>query len=433
MKLSEITLKNFRGIHELDIQLNEKSTVFFGINGVGKSLVLRAVDLLYANIIGRLAGSSKKLAQMTEDDIMNGKAAAYVSAGFRFRSGEVFSYWRKISRKSGRKHCAQLRDLIRYFEEQYITKPYEDADENLIFPPDQKNMPVFVNYGVNRLVVDIPLEAAKQKAFEKLNAFDKAIESKIDFRALFEWFRLQEDLENQQKVRSEKGMEYENRELKAVRTAMTAMLEGFDHIRIERQPLTMMVEKEGVSLNINQLSDGEKCTIALFGDLARRLAIANPALESPLDGTGVVLIDELELHMHTQWQRKILRVLKETFPNIQFLVTTHSPQVLGETGEDYNIITLKKEGMDIIINQYDSMYGWDSNAILEERMETPSLSAGIKQLVEKMYEALEAKDYDNAQAYADQVDEVTNGRNDSAAKVRILIAKGRRHEKNRQG
>ena len=137
--------------------------------------------------------------------------------------------------------------------------------------------------------------------------------------------------------------------------------------------------------------------------------------------------------MHTQWQRKILRVLKETFPNIQFLVTTHSPQVLGETGEDYNIITLKKEGMDIIINQYDSMYGWDSNAILEERMETPSLSAGIKQLVEKMYEALEAKDYDNAQAYADQVDEVTNGRNDSAAKVRILIAKGRRHEKNRQG
>ena len=207
-------------------------------------------------------------------------------------------------------------------------------------------MPVFVNYGVNRLVADIPLEAAKQKAFEKLNAFDKAIESKIDFRALFEWFRLQEDLENQQKVRSEKGMEYENRELKAVRTAMTAMLEGFDHIRIERQPLTMMVEKEGVSLNINQLSDGEKCTIALFGDLARRLAIANPALESPLDGTGVVLIDELELHMHTQWQRKILRVLKETFPNIQFLVTTHSPQVLGETGEDYNIITLKKEGME---------------------------------------------------------------------------------------
>ena len=168
-------------------------------------------------------------------------------------------------------------------------------------------MPVFVNYGVNRLVADIPLEAAKQKAFEKLNAFDKAIESKIDFRALFEWFRLQEDLENQQKVRSEKGMEYENRELKAVRTAMTAMLEGFDHIRIERQPLTMMVEKEGVSLNINQLSDGEKCTIALFGDLARRLAIANPALESPLDGTGVVLIDELELHMHTQWQRQIDR------------------------------------------------------------------------------------------------------------------------------
>lgn len=432
MKLSEITLKNFRGIQHLNIQLGEKSTVFFGINGVGKSSVLRSIDLLYANIIGRLTGSSKKLAQMSEDDIMDGKAAAYISADFCFRSGETFSYWRKISRKDGRKHYAELRKLIQYFEEQYITKPYEDADENLIYPQDQKDMPIFVNYGVNRLVVDIPLVVTKQKSFEKLNAFDKAIESKIDFRALFEWFRMQEDLENQEKVRSEQGMDYENRELKAVRTAMTAMLEGFDHIRIERQPLTMMVEKDGVSLNINQLSDGEKCTIALFGDLARRLAIANPALDNPLDGTGVVLIDELELHMHTQWQRKILRVLKETFPNIQFLVTTHSPQVLGETGEDYNIITLKKEGTEIKMNQYGSMYGWDSNAILEERMETPSLSAGIKRLVDEMYAALEAKDYDRAEAYADRVDEATNGRNDSAAKVRILIAKGRRHEKNRQ-
>ena len=125
-------------------------------------------------------------------------------------------------------------------------------------------MPSFVNYGVNRLVENIPLEVPKQKEFEKLNAFDRAIESRIDFRSLFEWFRLQEDLENQEKVRSHQGMDYENRELKAVRTAMTAMLDGFHHIRIERQYLTMMVEKDGISLNINQLSDGEKCTIALI-------------------------------------------------------------------------------------------------------------------------------------------------------------------------
>lgn len=89
--------------------------------------------------------------------------------------------------------------------------------------------------------------------------------------------------------------------------------------------------------------DGEKCTISLFGDLARRMALANPGRENPLEGTGVVLIDELELHMHTSWQRKVLGVLKETFPNIQFIITTHSPQILGELDDKYNLVYLKKE------------------------------------------------------------------------------------------
>ena len=73
MKLSSITLQNFRGIRSMDIQLDGKSTEYFGINGVGKSSVLRAVDLLYANIIGRLQKSKKRLAEMNEDDIMFGK------------------------------------------------------------------------------------------------------------------------------------------------------------------------------------------------------------------------------------------------------------------------------------------------------------------------------------------------------------------------
>ncbi len=294
-------------------------------------------------------------------------------------------------------------------------------------------MPIFVNYGVNRLVIDISLKATEKKNFEKLSAFDKAIEDKIDFSSLFEWFRIQEDLENQEKVRSRQGMEYENRDLKAVRTAMVAMLDGFEHIRVERQPLTMVAEKNGVSLNMNQLSDGEKCTIALFGDLARRLAIANPVMKNPLDGTGVVLIDELELHMHTQWQRKALKVLREVFPNIQFIVTTHSPQVLGEVTEEYNLITLKKINTKIEVREYKSLYGWDSNAILEEMMDTSSLSLRVKEWVENMYDALEAGDYDKTEKYANLVDEITRGRNESVAKIRVLLARRRRYEKNKEG
>lgn len=432
MKISNIILKNFRGIQDLELSLNERSTVLFGVNGVGKSSLLRSIDLLYANIIGKLLGSQKRLADMTRDDILNGKSKASITASFCFPSGEQIEYCRTISKIEGKKYLTKLPQLVKCFEKQYITKAYEDEEGNLVIPEDRKNMPVFVNYGVNRLVVDIPLKATKKGNFEKLSAFDKAIESKIDFSSLFEWFRIQEDLENQKKVRSSEGMNYENRDLKAVRTAMTAMLDGFGHIRIERQPLTMMVEKNGVSLNINQLSDGEKCTIALFGDLARRLAIANPVIANPLDGMGVVLIDELELHMHTQWQRKVLRVLQEIFPNIQFIVTTHSPQVLGEVNEDYNIIALKKTDIGIEAQQYKSLYGWDSNAILEEMMDTSSLSLYVKKWVEKMYDALEAENYNETEKYADLVDEITQGRNESVAKIRVLLAKRRRYEKNKE-
>jgi len=100
---------------------------------------------------------------------------------------------------------------------------------------------------------------------------------------------------------------------------------------VQEEPLRLLVDKAGVSLNLSQLSDGERSFLALICDLGRRLALANPdrsVLENPLHGAGVVLIDELELHLHPKWQREVSKKLRETFPNIQFVVTTHSPFVI---------------------------------------------------------------------------------------------------------
>lgn len=431
MKVSKIHLYNFRGISDLELNLNGKSAVLFGINGVGKSTVLRGIDLLYANIIAKLLKSSKPLAELTEDDIQYGKTKSKVSAEFSFSTGDIIEYHRWIGSLGEKRHSnIALKTIVDYFQKQYINENYEDASGNLVVVEDDKNMPVFVNYGVNRLVIDIPLKSLKQADFRKLSAFDKAIESKIDFSSLFEWFRWKEDLENQEKV-IRQDIKYENRDLRAVRKAMSAMFDDFNNIRVERQTLTMIVEKDGISLNLNQLSDGEKCTIALLGDLARRLAIANPILENPLEGEGVVLIDEIELHMHTQWQRKVLGILNKTFPNIQFIITTHSPQVLGEVDSNYIIYTLKKRHGEVSAEACGSLYGWDSNAILEEMLETDSTTSYIKEITGFMFQALENKDYDIAESYANEIDKLTRGRNESVAKVRILIARGRRkNEKN---
>jgi hypothetical protein len=209
------------------------------------------------------------------------------------------------------------------------------------------------------------------------------------------------------------------------------MLDGFEDIHIDRKPLAMKVRKDGKYLTINQLSDGEKCTIALFGDLARRMALANPERENPLEGIGVVLIDELDLHMHTSWQRKVLSVLKKTFPNIQFIITTHSPQILGEVDDTFKLFYVFKEGQRIALKSYKSFMGWDTNVILEEVMNTASVNQDIKRMLDEMYLLIEKKKFDEAEKLADILDEKSNGYAEGVTKARILISRERRHEKNK--
>ena len=429
MKLKSITLQNFKGIEDLTIVLDGKTTVLFGINGVGKSSILRAVDLLYANIIAKLIGTGKKKStELDYHEISYGKSKANISAVFSFEDGVEMQCSRSIDRATGRKHnVAELKLLVEKFQDSYLVKGHDDGAGNWIDESDNKNMPVFANYGVNRIVLDVPVRASKEQ-FVKLDAFDKAIESTIDFRNLFKWFRNQEDMENQAKVRED--LEYEDRSLSAVKQAMLAMLDGFEDIHIDRKPLEMKVKKDGKYLTINQLSDGEKCTIALFGDLARRMALANPERDNPLDGTGVVLIDELDLHMHTSWQRKVLGVLKNTFPNIQFIITTHSPQILGEVDDTFNLLYMFKEGKKISFKPYKSFIGWDANVILEDVMCTASVNQDIREMRDEMYSLIEEKKFDKAEELADLLDEKSNGYA-GIAKARVLISRGRRHEKNK--
>lgn len=429
MKIKSITLNNFKGMDDIKLSLDQKTTVIFGINGVGKSTILQAIDLLYANIISKLTKSNKKkTTEFDKDDISYGKSKATIEAKFVFEDGEEKEYSRSFDRGNGRNNNPnKLKELVEKFENDYIVKGYDDGEGNWIEETDDKNMPIFANYGVNRIVLDVPVRAPKEQ-FEKLDAFDKAIESTIDFRNLFKWFRNQEDIENQAKVRN--NIEYEDRSLRVVKKAMLAMLDGFEDIYIERKPLSMKVTKNGKKFKINQLSDGEKCTISLFGDLARRMALANPGRENPLEGVGVVLIDELELHMHTSWQRKVLKVLEETFPNIQFIITTHSPQILGEIDDRYNLVYLNNENQKTNFKIYRSFLGWDSNAILEDIMNTSSVNKEIKELRNKMYECIEKKQYDEAEKIADEIDKKSNGYAQGIVKARVLISRGKRREKN---
>jgi predicted ATP-binding protein involved in virulence len=159
----------------------------------------------------------------------------------------------------------------------------------------------------------------------------------------------------------------EDTQLSAVRKSLEKVLPNFTDFSVRRNPLRMEVIKEGKKLIINQLSDGEKCLIALVGDLARRMVIANPTRNNPLEGNGIVLIDEIDLHLHPKWQRNIIPRLTKVFPNCQFIISTHSPHVINHVQPE-NIFLLDQTPEGIVASHPSKSYGNNANRILEDLM-----------------------------------------------------------------
>jgi predicted ATP-binding protein involved in virulence len=146
------------------------------------------------------------------------------------------------------------------------------------------------------------------------------------------------------------------------------------------------------SLDVAQLSDGERGSLALVLDLTRRLAQANPKLRDPAsESEAVVLIDELELHLHPKWQRTILQSLTATFPKCQFIATTHSPQVIGEV--EHERIQIIADGT---VYSPTHSYGVDSSRVLEEVMGSDPRAKEVQSLLAEVSQVIGRQDFRRA-------------------------------------
>lgn len=151
--------------------------------------------------------------------------------------------------------------------------------------------------------------------------------------------------------------------------------------------------KGDTEYRLERFSDGEKCYITLFGDIARKLAMANPSLANPLLGEGIILIDEVDLHLHPTWQMKILRQLKETFPNCQFFITTHSPQVASSVDtSNGDTLSVVKDGD--ILPSSSKTYGKKTDELLLKEFAMPNVrNEVVQQHIDKVWQLLEGNDY----------------------------------------
>ncbi len=306
MKVRELTVTNYRGFAgEHRFKLSDRFTVIAGINGRGKSSLLDGLALLLARLLRALALSAGNQRTISARDVHAGQEESSLAilascAGIPVNYNVDFSPGAR--RVRGRRLPNVVRDQIRA----NYGDPNRDDDE----------APVAVYFTTDRagyrLPRTLPLELPTGQRLAHHGALSNRM---VDYRDLMARYRLW-------------TVQRRSAELDAFNQVLNTFLAGFSEVAVEERPLLLTVKKAGARLSLQQLSDGERAFIAMLGDLVRRLALANPDLGNPLHGHGVVLIDELELHLHPRWQREVVEKLRSSFPNVQFIATTHSPFII---------------------------------------------------------------------------------------------------------
>lgn len=444
MILKKLSLANFRGFEQLDITFDSRRTVIVGVNGIGKSGILRAVSVALSRLLPQMSDCTEDAGSFTDDDVHSGKSQLDVSAVFAVAKQRIHvqgtrrlfdleeraklrtkldDLKAKIADARKDKQAVALRRLVR--EQQGLeTLINEDPERWVPLLESETEQgsdgeasgevksflsglraraahPIVVYFTTSRYQKSIKLKSLPEPAqFEKSAAYNGAFDEEAkSFRYFLHWFRSQQEL---------KGVGLKRRQalLSALADAAGGFVEGLSNFRLETEPtIRFLADKGGVTLSLNQLSDGERGVLAMVFDIARRLAIANPDSADPIrEGKGIVLIDEIELHLHPVWQRTILRKLGKTFPKCQFIVTSHSPQVVGQCkSEQLRVLKAKKRRVRVM--QYSQSFGMDSNWVLEEIMGTPSRDHAIELRLKAIADAVDDDELVNARKLTNQLEQ----------------------------
>ncbi len=387
-RLTHLSLDGYRGLGDFDLEFDPRLTVLIGANGAGKTSVLDALAMLLGRLFDGLPPDPTHREWSLDDitvsrDRLDGAATLEIGqSSLKLRQG------RDLDGPAGGEAPT---DTVRRLRAQVRAEP------------DAASLPIAVYYTTARsqAASDAPGEPSDAPPWQlRLEAYRGALTGQqTGFAGFFRWFKAREDLENAERTRDP---QYRDRPLSAVRRAIADLMPGFHDPRIQRRPLRFCVDKGSTTLTSDQLSSGERGLIALVGDLARRLADANPGRPDPLHGPGIVLIDEVELHLHPGWQRLVLPGLLRAFPGCQLVVTSHSPQVVGHVEADQVRILRRADGR-VEVSQPDGAYGLDANRLLEDVFGVDRQPEEIGRRIRELYAHLDAGRVDEARAIYDRL------------------------------
>lgn len=449
MKIDSLQITHFRGIHSMDLELHPKMNVLVGVNGAGKSTVLDALAILLSRFVSMIRSGKNTGKEIAAQDVSAGREFSALRACFsdaerRFAWGVMRSLVRS------RKKDPRVEAILRRADSgdfESIRALASEIREEAERTGGKCSVPVVVYYQTNRIALKFPRFVHTDRDFSLMSIYSDALSSRADYRVLLEWFRERENVENREfrrlvlevQAATQPGTgqgtsetrriaeEYRDSALQTLRNAWKAFMPELSKFTIQPDPLRLEAEKNGTPFRIDQLSDGEKSLLALVGDIARRLAIANPTMSDPLKGEGIILVDEIDLHFHPQRQRTLIPQLQEVFPNCQFIVATHSPQILGHVYAESVFLLEENEDGVIELRRPEESYGMTTNEILEDLMDVPAREPEEEKKLLKLFELIERRKLAEAKAL---IEEIRNYRRSEpkllAADARILSIESRK-------
>lgn len=350
MKIKQLFLQNFRCFDSLEIDFDQSLTVIVGENGAGKTAILDAIAVAFGRFLTKLpniSGISIKYSdiRLTESDKKSAFAQYWISIDDFSRQSISWAAGRRrdTSDKTAKEIRTSLIGLDRHKTGFKEIDRFANDLINKFNDNEGYKMPLIAYYGTNRAILEeVKRRRNFKKEFSRFESLVSALNPNARFKDAFEWFNAMEDLERREQ-QERRSFNYRLPELDTVRKAIEAVLPGFCRPRTEIRPLRFVIDHRAddgsiCTFRVNQLSDGYRVMLGLVMDLARRMAQANPPfvydtgdgrdITDPLKMEAIVLIDEIDLHLHPKWQQRVLIDLQRTFENCQFIVTTHSPQVL---------------------------------------------------------------------------------------------------------
>lgn len=430
MKLKKIRIINYRCFKDADIDFDEHTTLIVGKNGAGKTAILDAVAVAVSTfLLGINGGVSRSI---SKDDAryefhdLDGTVdpqhqfpVSIESIGDCLDNHDV-KWVRSLNSESGNTTVKEARELTNISKE--AQKRIMTGDKSLI-------LPLISYYGTGRLYA----QKKEKKNIKSLTEFKRQVgyvdcmAAESNEKLMLNWFQIQtlKSLQEQQRT----GKVEKSLLLKTVEKAICKCFERISGSKnasiifdLDTHRLVLNFESADGSLQkfaMDEMSDGYKNTLSMIGDIAYRMAVLNPMLGDKVleETSGVIVIDEIDLHLHPQWQQTIISDLNTIFPKIQFIVSSHAPAVINSVAKEQIRILDNGE----IYMPAAQTYGRDANSILREVMNVSERPMDIKQRMNLFYSYMDENNYQEADKVLTEIEAIVGTTDPDIAAARTSL------------